>query len=108
MNGYLLLAESYEKILGNASPEDDKALIQKKINVLKTLATFDEEDKYIAFDSSMFNDIFKGYIKMMMDELKADEDEDISKAAGVLASRMNGKASAILDRVSAKQAEDYL
>lgn len=62
---------------------------------------------YEAFDSGEFNAIFKGYVAKIMDELCQHEDDDIRDAAELIRSKVNGKASAILDRMDAKHAEQY-
>ena len=108
MNGYLIMAEAQEKLLkeGKCSFEEEKEL-REKIKIYKFLADLSPTGKYAVFDSSMFNDVFKGYVKMMMDELTESEDKDIQKAAELLAPSINKKAGTILDRVSSKQAEEY-
>ena len=110
MNGYEMMADSYRKVLESdrerMTAEDIKDT-ERKIRIFEILAEFEPEDKYIAFDSSMFNDIFKGYVKKIIDELCDDEEEDIQKAAQKILGRVYGKSEAILDRVNAKEAEAY-
>lgn len=50
-NGYSILAKTYRQV-GN----------EKSAKVMECLANFDEKDKFTAFDSSMFNDIVRGYM----------------------------------------------
>ena len=110
MNGYKIQADSYRAVLerdrSNLSEESIKDM-ERSIRVFDVLADFEQEDKYKAFDSSMFNDIFKGYVQIIIDELcEADEDE-IKKAAEEIRSLITGKASSVLDRINAKEAESY-
>ena len=110
MNGYKMMADSYRKVLQRDREQMDPAAIadmKANIRVFDALATFEGDDKFRAFDSSMFNDVFKGYIEKIMDELTEDEDEEIREAAKKIKSRVNGKASGILDRIGAKEAEAY-
>ena len=110
MNGYKMTADSYKEVLQRDREKmSDDAIInmERSIRVLEMLAEFEPEDKYVAFDSSMFNDIFKGYVKKIIDELCDDEDEDIQKAAQKILGRVYGKSTAILDRTKAREAEEY-
>ena len=110
MNGYKLQAESYQKVLDrDRSTMDPESIanMERDIHIFNILAEFEPGDKYKAFDSSMYNDIFKGYIKKIIDELCEDADADISNAAITIRSKVNSKASAILDRINAKEAESY-
>lgn len=110
MNGYKMQAESYRAVLDrdreNLSEESIKDM-ESSIRVFDRLADFEPEDKYKAFDSTMFNDIFKGYVQIIIDELCEDEDEDISHAAEKIRSRVSGKAYSVLDRTNAREAENY-
>ncbi len=110
MNGYELLAEAHKKALKedrNKFSEEDKKEIERKIEVFSALANFSEEDKNTAFDSGMFNDIYKGYVWKIMDTLSSSEDEEISKMAKLLTDSVRKEASFILNRMSAKDAEKY-
>ena len=96
MNGYKLMANSYRKLLENQTMDkESKNNIKQEIKVMDTLATFEKGDKYIAFDSGMFNDIFKGYVKLLTEDI----DEDTKK---LLRERSRG----ILEEYNSKTAED--
>ena len=110
MNSYKMQANSYRAVLDrdrNKLSDESIKDMERSIRIFDTLADFEEEDKYTAFDSSMFNDIFKGYVQIIMDELCDDEEENIKEAAETLRSRISGKAYSVLDRISAKEAESY-
>ncbi len=110
MNGYKMTADGYREVLKHdrvKMSEDSIENMERNIRVFEILAEFEPDDKYIAFDSSMFNDIFKGYVKKIIDELCDDEEEDIRKAAQKILGRVYGKSSAILDRMNAREAEQY-
>ena len=100
MNGYKLQAESYRKLLereGNGYAEGTKKDIEDNIRVFDMLATFEENDKYIAFDSGMFNDIFRGYVEILLKRHIEDEK---------LRNEINNGAYYILDTITAKEAEE--
>ena len=110
MNGYQLQADSYRAVLERdraAMSPDAIEDMERNIKLFELLATFEPDDRYIAFDSSMFNDVFKGYVQKIIDELCDDEDEETREAAQKIRSRVLGKASAILDRIGAREAENY-
>lgn len=108
MEGYKLLAEGCKALLkeGNCSFSEEREL-REKIQIYEFLSEISQNGKYVIFDSAMFNDIFKGYIKMIMDELTEAEDIEIQRAAVLLAPLVNRKAGKILDQVQSKQAEEY-
>ena len=109
MDGYTMTANALRHFLerDNLSPEErDRA--EAKIRVYDTLSGFTEEDKYTAFDSSMFNSIFMGYVTKIMDQIAAYDDEDITQeAAQHLRNRVINKARSMLDSMDAKSAEAY-
>ena len=110
MNGYQIQADAYRTILErdrSKMSEDTIKNMEGSIRVFELLASFKDGDKYAAFDSSMFNDIFKGYIQLIIDELCEDEDESVQDAAKQLKTRIQGKAYSVLDRITAKEAEAY-
>lgn len=110
MNGYELLVDAHKKALKedrNKLSEEDKKEIERKIEVFSALANFSEEDKNTAFDSGMFNDIYKGYVWKIMDTLSSSEDEEIRKSAQLLTEPVRKTASFILNQMSAKDAENY-
>lgn len=109
MNGYTMTANALRHFLerDNLSPEE-KDRVEAKIRVYDTLSGFTEADKYTAFDSSMFNYIFMGYVTKIMDQIATyDDDETTQEAAERLRNRVIGKARSILDSMDAKSAEEY-
>ena len=113
MNGYEQMAESYRRVMErDRSMMDEEAIknLEDKARVFDVLSQFQGDDKYTAFDSSMFNDIFKGYIELIIAQLKEkyknDTDEQKTKALELLESDLKGMSLAILDRFSAKDAEE--
>ena len=72
MNGYKVLADSYRKLL--AEGKIKKEVAEKEIRVLDFLATCDITDLCIMFDSSAFNDIFKGYLNAAIKDAELDEE----------------------------------
>ncbi len=110
MNSYKLSANGYREALEHgrsAMPTEVVADLEQKIRVFDFLAEFEPDDKYVAFDSGMFNEIFKGYIRKIIDELCDDDDEDIQQAAQLILGRVYGKSESILDRMNAYEAEAY-
>lgn len=73
------------------------------------LAELKKDDKYIIFDSSMFNDIFKGYIDLIIGELEEEYSSDIEKdsALDLIRTDIRDRGSRVLDMYNSKQAEDY-
>ena len=110
MNCYQLTADSYSKVLerdrSKMAAEDIKNT-EDSIRVLECLATFSGDDKYRAFDSSMFNDILKGYCLKAMDEFIEDGEDEEQKAAEILRNKIGGKMHSLLDRMSSHEAESY-
>ena len=108
MNGYNVMAEALKRHLSEQSfTPEEKASLKEKISIYEFLSGVSDSGKYALFDSSMFNDIFKGYVKMIMDDLTEAEDKDIKRAAELLAPIVNRKAYSILEEATAKQAEEY-
>lgn len=97
MNGYKLMADSYRKLLNEKTEGYDKKDIEANIKVFDILATFEDNDKYIAFDSGMFNEIFKGYVELLVKDI---DNEEIKKD-------IIDRSGTILDTVNSKQAEEY-
>lgn len=58
INGYSLLADTHRK-----------AGQEKQARIFDFLATCDREDIYTLFDSSAFNEIAKGYLRLTMSQL---------------------------------------
>ncbi len=98
MNGYKLMADSLRKAI--EQKEENGINVndaEQQIRIYDLLATFQDNDKFTAFDSGMFNDIFKGYVELLVADL---EQEKIKKD-------LIAKANGLLDFYSSKQAEDY-
>ena len=110
MNGYQLTADSYSKVLERDRSKmgaDDIKSMEDNIRVLECLATFSGDDKYIAFNSSMFNDILQGYCLKAIDEFIEDGEDEERKAAEILRNKISGKFHSLLDRMTASEAEAY-
>lgn len=90
MNGYKLIADSYIKLKEEGKIEPSVA--DKKIRILEFLSTCDMEDICELFDSSAFNDIFKGYLNEIIIDAELD-----SKAKA----RLKESARYVLDTKSA-------
>lgn len=73
MNGYKVLADSYRKLLAEGKIE--KEVAEKEIRVLDFLATCDTTDLCIMFNSSAFNDIFKGYLDAIVKDAELDPEQ---------------------------------
>ena len=100
LNGYAMQAESYRRLLereGEGYSENTRKEIEDNIRVFDKLATFEKDDKYIAFDSGMFNDIFRAYVDILLKRHVEDEK---------LRDEINSAAYHILDSMTAKEAED--
>lgn len=74
MNGYQMLADAYKKELAT-TPEEYRADMQAKINALEYLAGADDATRYALFDSSAFNDIVKGYVKLALHNTDTDSEK---------------------------------
>ena len=110
MNGYKVQLEAFKTLLERSGEDGDTQEIKDKIRVYETLANYEKDDKYIVFDSGMFNDIFKGYVSLLMDQLKetyeADGETDKAKALETVGEDMTAAVYSILDVCNAKQAEN--
>lgn len=92
MNGYKVLADSYRKLL--AEERIEKEVAEKEIRVLDFLATCDINDLCIMFNSSAFNDIFKGYLDAIVKDAELDPEQ---------AARVKESARWILDTKTASE-----
>lgn len=102
MDGYRMQADSYRILLErekNNYNEETVKSIKNKIRILDILADFDADDKYVAFDSGIFNDIFRGYVNILVNSCIKDEK---------LRDEVNTAAYYILDNTTAQEAEEYL
>jgi hypothetical protein len=62
MNGFDLLADSYRRELIHGTVDPEKTL--KYIRIFDFFAKCDNDDFYMMVDSSAFNAIIRGYVKM--------------------------------------------
>ncbi len=96
-----LRANSFREILESVDESADKEVINEikdKIRVYDTLAPLEDDDVYTIFDSGIFNDIVKGYIKILVDEYIENEET---------ADEMLSAAEVIFDETGAREAEEY-
>jgi len=105
MNGYKLTADSYRKAAKEGKITQEQA--DKDCRIFDFLAECDEGDFYRLFDSTAFNSIFKGYVQKIIDELCESDDDEQAEAAQKIRGAVIGKASGVLDRMNAKEAEKY-
>ena len=96
-----LRANSFREILESVDENVNKEVIKEikdKIRVYDTLAPLDDGDLYTIFDSGIFRNIVKGYIKILIDEYVEDEEtaDEILSAAEV-----------IFDETGSREAEEY-
>lgn len=101
MNGFQMQADTYRNLLETDKTLDREA-IQKRIKAYDFLATCDREEALALFDSSAFNDVVKGYLKMAVDHLELED--DVRKD---LRSELLNEFRYLFDTVRAGQAEDY-
>lgn len=81
MNGFKMLSDSYKALLEQGKIDKDTA--EKEIRVLDFLATCDTDDFCRMVDSSAFNDIIRGYLKLAVENADIDE-ESKNKVIGQL------------------------
>lgn len=75
MNGFKLLAESYQKIMdGEPVNEQEKIVIQNKIKLLSFIGDCSQEDIAELYNTSAFNEIAKAYCKKALQNCGADRD----------------------------------
>ena len=95
MNGYKMSADAYREF----KKRDPKIDVDSNIKVLDFLATCTEEDIYNLFNSTAFNNICIGYVKIALNDLK-ELDEDMKD-------RITNHVKYKFDTVTAEQAENY-
>lgn len=81
MNGYQLLADSYKMLAEQGKIE--KEVADKNVRVMEFLATCDKEDLCIMVDSTAFNDIIIGYMKVAVDNADIGEEEKSKVLNGI-------------------------
>ncbi len=113
MNSYQFTADCYKSLLKRSEQEkltpQEIENLKQKLKVFKSLASFEEDDKFIAFDSGMFNEIFRGYIDYILHDLMADYKENDSakaKALELVEKDIKNGSYYILEDYSAKEAQD--
>lgn len=93
MNGYKMSADAYREF----KKRDPKIDVNSNIKALDFLATCTEEDIYNLFNSTAFNNICMGYVKIALNDLK-ELDEDMKD-------RITNHVRYKFDTVTAEQAE---
>ena len=71
MNGFKMMAESYRKLVEQGKFTEEQA--KRNIEIYEFLATCDTDDFCTMIDSSAFNDIIRGFVKLAVK--KADLDQ---------------------------------
>ena len=97
MNGYKMTADAYRTLRGNNKV--DQADVESNIKVLDFLSTCTEEDIYNLFNSTAFNNICMGYVKIALNDFK-ELGEDMKD-------RITNHVRYKFDTVTAEQAENY-
>lgn len=72
MNGFKMLSDSYKTLLEQG--KIDKETAEKEMRVLDFLSTCDTDDFCRLVDSSAFNDIIRGYVKLAVENADIDEE----------------------------------
>lgn len=67
MNGFEMMADSYRKLASEGKITKEQA--EKDCKAYDFLATCDDEDICNLFDSSAFNEIARGYLRLAVKEL---------------------------------------
>lgn len=97
MNGYKMTADSYRTLIGNSKLDQED--IESNIKVLDFLATCTEEDIHNLFNSTAFNNICMGYVKMALNDFKELDDD--------MKDRIANHVRYKFDTLTAEQAEKY-
>lgn len=95
MNGYKMSADSY-RILKQRDPKID---VDSNIKTLDFLAACTEEDIHNLFNSTAFNNICMGYVKMALNDFKELDDD--------MKDRIINHVRYKFDTETANQAENY-
>lgn len=77
MNGYKMTADSYRQYLEQHpdEPPETKADLACKIKALDIMANCSDSERLQLFNTSAFNDVVKGYVKLALDNLKTDPEQ---------------------------------
>lgn len=97
MNGYKMTADSYRALRGNSKL--DQAEVESNIKVLDFLATCTQEDIYNLFNSTAFNNICMGYVKVALNDFKELDDDTKDRIINYVRYKF--------DTVTANKAEKY-
>ena len=100
MNGYKLQADNYRKLLDRDGV--DKDIISAKIRIYDILAGFSGDDRYIAFDSGMFNDIVAAYIERSLDNIAQSGNKDYENAIQLIKDDVISELYTLLDRTGSE------
>lgn len=95
MNGYKMTADAYRE----AKKRDPKIDVESNIKTLDFLATCTEEDIHNLFNSTAFNNICMGYVKMAINDFEELDDD--------MKDRIINHVRYKFDTATAKQAEKY-
>lgn len=95
MNGYKMSADAYREF----KKRDPKIDVDSNIKTLDFLATCTKEDICNLFNSTAFNNICMGYVKIALNDFK-ELDEDMKD-------RIINHVYHKFDTVTAEQAENY-
>lgn len=72
MNGFKLMSDSYKTLLEQG--KIDKETAEMEMRIYDFLATCDTADLCRLVDSSAFNDIIRGYLKLAVESADIDEE----------------------------------
>lgn len=100
MNGFEMMANTYRDLLEqhpNVS-QNAKAFITCKIKALDIMANCSDNERLALFDTSAFNDVVIGYVKLALDNSGI---EDEQRKAIV------NEVSYLFDVTTANEAEEY-
>ena len=95
MNGYKMSADAYREF----KKRDPKIDVDSNIKTLDFLATCTQEDIYNLFNSTAFNYICLGYVKMALNGFKELDDDTKDRIINHVLYKF--------DTVTAEQAENY-
>ena len=95
MNGYSMTADAYRE----AKKRDPRLDLDSEIKTLDFLATCTKADIYNMFNSTAFNNICMGYVKMALNDFEELSDETKDRIANHVRYKF--------DTLTAEQAEKY-
>lgn len=100
MNGYEMMADSYRNLLEQHpdEPQEVKADLACKVKALDIMANCSDSERLALFDTSAFNDVVKGYVKLALDNTEIEEEQ--RKA-------IVNEVSYLFDVTTANEAEEY-